>query len=201
MIGIINYRCGNLQNLQNALDALGHSSKILDSPGEMAGINKFILPGVGAFGHAAQNLKDFGFWEPLKEVVAAGTPVLGICVGMQLLFSKSFEEGEHEGLGLIEGEVVRFSHDLKVPHMGWNRVILHQPEDPLFEGIGEHNWFYFVHSYACYPEDKAFLLGGGFYGHEFCAATRRGNLWGVQFHPEKSQEDGLKLLDNFVKKV
>ncbi|OGG95454.1 MAG: imidazole glycerol phosphate synthase, glutamine amidotransferase subunit [Candidatus Lambdaproteobacteria bacterium RIFOXYD2_FULL_50_16] len=198
MIGIINYRCGNLQNLQNALDFLGHPSRLLENPEQMQGIQKLILPGVGAFRHAANNLKEFGFWEPLLKAFAAKTPILGICVGMQLLFSKSYEDGENEGLGLIEGEVVRFDHDLKVPHMGWNRVEFHQ-EDPLFEGIAKENWFYFVHSYACYPKDQQYLLGGAFYGHEFCAATRRDNLWGVQFHPEKSQEDGLRLLNNFAK--
>ena len=199
MIGIINYRCGNLQNLQNALDALGHPSRLINSPEEMEGIQKYILPGVGAFGHAAANLHEFGFWEPLHRAFESKTPILGICVGMQLLFSKSLEDGEHQGLGLIEGQVVRFEHDLKVPHMGWNKVNIHNPEDPLLQGIGEQNWFYFVHSYACYPDQKERILGAADYGHEFCAMARRGNLWGVQFHPEKSQEDGMKLLDNFVR--
>lgn len=199
MIGIINYRCGNLQNLQNALDSLGHASVLLDGPQAMAGVQKFILPGVGAFGHAAANLKEFGFWEPLHRAFEAKVPILGICVGLQLLFSKGYEDGEHEGLGLIEGEVVKFAHDLKVPHMGWNRVNFKTPEDPLLQGIGPENWFYFVHSYACYPKDPAWVIGSAQYGHDFCAVARRDKLWGVQFHPEKSQEDGLKLLDNFVR--
>ena len=199
MIGIINYRCGNLQNIQNALDALGHPSRLISEPGEMQGVSKYILPGVGAFGHATANLHQFGFWEPLQQVFAQKIPMLGICVGMQLLFSKSDEDGEHLGLGLIPGEVVRFSHDLKVPHMGWNELEIQAKDDPLFEGIGKSNWFYFVHSYACYPQDPQAVIGAAQYGHEFCAVVRRERLWGVQFHPEKSQEDGMKLLDNFVR--
>jgi len=198
MIGIINYRCGNLQNLHNALDALGHESVLVNSPGEMAGLKKFILPGVGAFGHAAQNLHEFGFWEPLLAAFEAETPILGICVGMQLLFSDSNEEGTHQGLGLIPGKVRRFEHDLKVPHMGWNHTEL-AGDDPLLSGIRADNWFYFVHSYACHPDDLSMQLGETDYGDSFCAVARRKNLWGVQFHPEKSQEDGMKLLDNFVR--
>jgi len=198
MIGIINYRCGNLQNLQNALESLGHHSVLVDRPEDMVGIRKFILPGVGAFGHAATNLHDFGFWGPLLAAFERGIPILGICVGMQLLFSDSSEGGLHQGLDLIPGKVRRFDHDLKVPHMGWNQVQL-SGDDPLLEGIGEGNWFYFVHSYACQPKDQRMQIGATDYGDSFCTVARRKNLWGVQFHPEKSQEDGMRLLDNFVR--
>lgn len=198
MIGIINYRVGNLQNLENALNHVGAESKLINSPEEMEGVKKFLFPGVGAFGHAAKSLKEFGFWEPLKEKVAQKVPILGICVGMQLLFTIGNEDGKHEGLDLVPGEVKRFEHDLKIPQMGWNRVSFSSPEDPLLYGIEDDSWFYFVHSYACYPDSPEHQLGTTDYGVEFCSIARNENLWGVQFHPEKSQDDGLRLLKNFA---
>ncbi|PCI28457.1 MAG: imidazole glycerol phosphate synthase subunit HisH [SAR324 cluster bacterium] len=198
MIGIINYRVGNLQNLENALNYVGAKTKLINTPEEMEGVEKIVFPGVGAFGHAAKCLREHKFWEPLQEKVRQQVPILGICVGMQLLFSTSFEDGEHEGLGLVPGEVKRFDHDLKVPQMGWNRVAFSEQEDPLFKGIKNNSWFYFVHSYACYPQDPKSQLGTTDYGGEFCSIARKDNLWGVQFHPEKSQDDGLHLLKNFV---
>ncbi|MGK0289487.1 MAG: glutamine amidotransferase [bacterium] len=196
MIGIINYRAGNLQNLKNSLDYIKVESKIIDSPEDMEGMTKFILPGVGAFGHAAKNLRIHGFWEPLLKAVEEGIPLLGICVGMQLLFSKSYEDGEHEGLGLIKGEVRRFETELKVPQMGWNTVA--QKENPLLEGITDESWFYFVHSFACHPDNTELQSGVTTYDEEFCSIVNDKNVWGVQFHPEKSQDTGLKLLKNFV---
>jgi len=197
MIGIINYRAGNLQNLQNSLSFIGEESRIINSPSEMDGNTKFILPGVGAFGHAVKNLHEYGFWEPLKEAVSANIPMLGICVGMQVLFSKSFEDGIHEGLNLIKGEVKKFETDLKVPQMGWNTVNFNNSKDPLLSGIDDQSWFYFVHSFACHPDDNNLMLGSTNYDYDFCSIVNQNNLWGVQFHPEKSQNPGLKLLKNF----
>jgi len=199
MIGIINYRAGNLQNLKNALDFLGADSEILDHPSQLAGHNKLILPGVGAFGPAMENLRSFGFVEVIKAEVAKGTPLLGICLGMQLLFTKSFEDGEHEGLGLIPGEVIRFTHqELKIPQTGWNHATFADPGDPLLKGVRPEPWFYFVHSYACHPADPANQLGETDYGDCFCSIAKRGKVYGVQFHPEKSQADGLAILKNFI---
>lgn len=198
MIGIINYRAGNLQNIQNSLDYIGADSKIINAPEEMEGIEKFVFPGVGAFGHAVKNLKSYGFWEPIKEKIAQGVPFLGICVGMQLLFQMSEEDSSEEGLGLVEGEVKKFTDQLKVPQIGWNKVHFLNDEDPLLKGIKNDSWFYFVHSFACYPKRSEDLLAETEYGENYCSITRKGNLWGVQFHPEKSQNDGLQLLKNFI---
>ena len=200
MIGIVNYKVGNLQNLQNSLDFIGADSILVNEPHELEKVEKIIFPGVGAFGHAAKSLVDCGFWEPMKEKVAQRTPILGICVGMQLLFSESFEDGRHEGLGLIKGAVKRFSHDLKIPQIGWNKVFFSDSQNPLVDGINEGAWFYFVHSYACFPDESSRQLGTTEYGESFCSIVHDDHLWGVQFHPEKSQDDGLRLLRNFVEK-
>jgi glutamine amidotransferase len=198
MIGIINYRVGNLQNLENALQYIGAKTKLINSPTEMSGVEKFVFPGVGAFGPAVKNLKKYNFWKPLKDKVAEQVPILGICVGMQLLFTKSFEDGEHEGLNLIPGVVKRFEHNLKIPQMGWNKLQITNLQDPLYSEIKDGSWFYFVHSYACYPADPSYQLGITDYGGNFSSSVRKGSLWGVQFHPEKSQNDGLQVLKNFI---
>lgn len=198
MIGIINYRAGNLQNIQNSLDFIGADSKIISSPDEMEGIEKFVFPGVGAFGHAIKNLKKFGFWEPVKEKIAQGIPFLGICVGMQVLFQMSEEDAKQEGLSIVSGHVKKFKNELKVPQIGWNKVHFLNEQDPLLKGIKNDSWFYFVHSYACYPENQEEVLAKTEYGKTYCSIVKKGNLWGVQFHPEKSQNDGLQLLKNFI---
>lgn len=198
MIGIIDYNAGNLQNLQNALDYLKVESKIIHSPEALQKVDKIILPGVGAFGHAAENLRKLGYWDLLIDLVTQkDVPILGICVGMQLLFTESSEGGNHQGLNIISGKVRRFESDLKIPQMGWNRVS-QTNDDPIYKHIIDGSWFYFVHSYACIPDSNREEVGVTDYGDNFCSVARKGNVWGVQFHPEKSQKQGLQLLQNFA---
>ncbi len=200
LIGIINYRAGNLQNLQNALTYLGATSTLLDQPGDLANYSKLILPGVGAFGHAMANLKHYGFIRPIRRAAQENKTLLGICLGMQLLFDFSDEDGGHPGLGLIPGKVTRFDHEgLKIPHMGWNNANFTDSADPLVSDLRPTPWFYFVHSYACHPANPQNQLGVTEYGEPFCSIVKRNSLYGVQFHPEKSQADGLALLHNFIR--
>ena len=197
MIVIVDYGVGNLYNIKNALDFLGIENAIVDDPSRIAGAGHVILPGVGAFRPAMERLRKAGMEDVVRERIAAGCPFLGICVGMELMFDESEEDGRHEGLGLIGGRVVRFSHDLKIPQIGWNKVA-HQREDPLLEGIPDGSYFYFVHSYHAALTDDGDALGMTEYGVPFPAIVRRDNMWGVQFHPEKSQNPGLRLLKNFA---
>lgn len=196
MIAIIDYGVGNLHNLKNALDFLGLEGRIVQDPESLGAASHIILPGVGAFRPAMDRLRDCGMVPVVRERVAAGVPFLGVCVGMQLLFETSEEGGEYEGLGLIPGRVVRFSHGLKIPQIGWNQVVF-QRDDPLLEGIPGQSYFYFVHSYHAVLTHESDGLGLADYGEWFPAIVRRGNLWGAQFHPEKSQDQGLRLLTNF----
>jgi len=193
---IIDYNVGNLGNLKNALDAQNIPNTIVRRPEELRGYARIILPGVGAFAPAVDHLRQAELEAAVLERVGAGVPFLGVCVGMQLLFDQSEEDGLHRGLGLVPGRVVRFSHGLKIPHIGWNAVAFRQ-EDPLLAGIADGSHFYFVHSYHGVLADPACLLGETHYGIPFPAIVRRGNVWGVQFHPEKSQNPGLRLLKNF----
>lgn len=157
-----------------------------------------MLPGVGAFRPAMDRLREAEMEAVVRERVAAGVPFLGICVGLQLLFDESEEDGRHAGLGLLSGRIVRFEgHGLKVPQIGWNQVAW-QREDPLIEGIAERSYFYFVHSYHAALVNREDALGIAEYGEDFPAVVRNGNVWGVQFHPEKSQDAGLRLLKNFA---
>ncbi|HEX7928007.1 MAG TPA: imidazole glycerol phosphate synthase subunit HisH [bacterium] len=198
MIAIIDYNVGNLHNLKNALDFQGIPNAIVRDAAGVAKADRIILPGVGAFWPAMEHLKKAGMEQVVQERVAAGVPFLGVCVGMQLMFDEGHEDGVHPGLGLIPGQVVRFEgKGLKVPQIGWNQVKFQRP-DPILEGIPDGSYFYFVHSYfpkLRRPQDE---LGGADYGEHFCAIARRGNVWGAQFHPEKSQDAGLRLLKNFA---
>ena len=196
MIAIIDYGVGNLYNLKNALDYQGLENAIVDDPERLATASHVILPGVGAFRPAMEQLRKAGMEGVVRERIAAGCPFLGICVGMELMFDESEEDGLHGGLGLIGGRVVQFAHDLKVPQIGWNQVAA-QRADPLLEGIPDGSYFYFVHSYYAMLTHGGDALGICDYGVEFPAIVRRGNMWGVQFHPEKSQNPGLRLLKNF----
>ncbi|WP_145246387.1 imidazole glycerol phosphate synthase subunit HisH [Aeoliella mucimassa] len=199
MIAIVNYEMGNLRSVEKALESLGYSSVITDDPQVIAEADKLILPGVGAYADAMAALRERQLVEPLRAAVAAGKPTLGICLGMQLLFDISYEDGEHQGLGILPGKVVRFSvpTEYKVPHMGWNQIAPAK-ESPLYAGIDAGSYFYFVHSYYVVPDDSAVVATTTDYPESFCSSIERENLFATQFHPEKSQKLGLKLLANFA---
>lgn len=203
MLAVIDYGAGNLRSVLHALnhlDSAGRESlRIVRTPSDLKGAARIILPGVGAFGAGMQQLAAQDLIRPLQDAATAGVPCLGICLGMQFLFETSDEMGDHAGLGLLPGRVTRFPDQpgLKVPHMGWNQIRPVQ-DSPLVRGITADNYAYFVHSYYCQPTDPADLLLITEYGFPFAAAVQRGNIYGFQFHPEKSQQTGLTLLTNFL---
>lgn len=199
MIAIVDYQMGNLRSVQKALERVGHEAIITGDPTEVGRAEKVILPGVGAFEDAIAELHRRNLVGPIKDAIAADKPFLGICLGLQLLFDVSYENGSHEGLGVLPGEVVRFQvpAGLKVPHMGWNELQFRRPPQ-LLEGIAEGSHFYFVHSYYVKPRDESIVATVTDYGGAFCSMIWRGNLYATQFHPEKSQADGLRLLKNFA---
>jgi len=195
-IAIINYGMGNLLSVEKALARLGYEAEITSDPEVVATAPGVILPGVGAFGDAMEELQGRGMDKALGEARSREVPILGICLGMQLMFSFSEEGGRIAGLDLLPGEVKRLPAGLKVPHIGWNQVHLRQ-EGNLFHGIPEGTNFYFVHSYYVDPRDTGIVTGMTEYGVKFTASVQCGNLFGVQFHPEKSSRWGLKVLKNF----
>ncbi len=195
MIAIIDYGMGNLRSVQKGLETTGVKAFITANPAEVVDAPGVILPGVGAFEDAIMNLRNTGMVEAVQEVVRRKRPLLGICLGMQLLFTESEENGCHRGLDLIPGRVVRFPAAKKIPHMGWNQVSL-QGDSPLFSGVADKSYFYFVHSYYCDPFEPV-TIGTCSYGLDFTCAVQKGNLLGCQFHPEKSSSLGLRLLKNF----
>ncbi|MDD8017736.1 MAG: imidazole glycerol phosphate synthase subunit HisH [Bacteroidota bacterium] len=195
MIGIIDYHLNNLRSVQKAFERVGVSSFISDNPQELKSADKLVLPGVGAFGQAMENLRVLGLENVVREHVANKKPLLGICLGMQLLFSKSYELGEHKGLDLISGEVKVFPTTVKVPHMGWNQIN-RVKESSLLQGVVENSFVYFVHSYYVEPKEDVTLTQTE-YGFQFSSIVQKENLFGIQFHPEKSQKAGLQLLKNF----
>lgn len=199
MIAIIDYQMGNLRSVQKGFEKVGHAAEITSDPARLAQADKIVLPGVGAFGDAMAELRARGLVEPIRELVASGKPFLGICLGLQLLFDVGYEGGEHEGLGILRGKVVRFDlpREFKVPHMGWNEGRFVR-RAPLLEGLADGTHFYFVHSYYVIPEDPEVVAIETTYGHPFCAMAWRDRLFATQFHPEKSQADGLRLLKNFA---
>lgn len=201
MIAIVDYNMGNLASVQNAFTKLGCQTVVESDPSKFKDYDKLILPGVGAFGDAMEHLKVRDMVEPLREYAASGKYMLGICLGMQLLFESSEEFGKHEGLGLIKGHVKafdssKFSEPLKVPHMGWNRMFT--KEHPLFVNLDEEHYLYFVHTYHVTCTDKNDIIGQTNYGYEFTSAVAHENIMGIQPHPEKSHENGLKILKNFI---
>lgn len=203
---IVDYGMGNLFSVLKACESTGLSAKITASPKEIVQAPGVILPGVGAFGDAMAALRERGLVEPLREA-AANKPFLGICLGLQLLMSKSFEFGEHEGLGLIEGDVLRLRQgngdSLKVPQIGWNRIWAGEKkrlDHPLLEGISEGDHLYFVHSFYVKPTDAGVVLARTQYGeNDFCSVLARGRLLACQFHPERSGKKGLRIYRNFAK--
>jgi imidazole glycerol-phosphate synthase subunit HisH len=197
-VTIVDYGMGNLRSVEKALAALGASPRVSADPDTVLRSERLILPGVGAFGDAMDNLRRSGLERALLQAVDSGVPLLGLCLGLQLLFSESEEFGRHEGLGLIPGSVRRFEEaGLRVPHVGWNQVESFRP-DPLLDGIAEGSYFYFVHSYYVVPDREEDVVACTSYGRRFCSIARRGSVRGAQFHPEKSQEAGKRLLRNFL---
>lgn len=201
MIAIIDYGMGNLRSVQKGFEKVGHKAEIIQDPEKIAQAKGVVLPGVGAFADAMANLKETGLDRAVLAAVAEGKPFLGICLGQQLLFEASEEWGLTEGLGIFPGRVRRFPEGhLKVPHMGWNQVEIQQT-NPLLDGIPDLAAFYFVHSYYVDPEDPAVVVGATEYGVRFASFVGRDNVFGIQFHPEKSSALGLKILDNFGRLV
>lgn len=200
MVTIVNYGMGNLRSIESALHYLGVACAIEARPERVAASEMLILPGVGSFARAMANLRSTGLQDALEHAVRErGVPVLGICLGMQLLAARGTEDGISEGLGWIPGEVVRFEakKDRKIPHIGFNTVSPKREGGPLFSGLPDSADFYFVHSYHFVPRAQDTVAGDCEYGEPFVAAVAKGNVWGVQFHPEKSQGNGLQLLRNF----
>ena len=198
MIAIVDYGRGNLRSVQKAFEYLGYRALVTSDPDAILKAEKLVLPGVGAFGDCMDNLKALGLDGAVREFVASGKPFLGICLGLQLLFTYSEEFGPVEGLNLVRGRVVRFPAGLKVPHMGWNQIEIER-RCPLLEGIGSGEYFYFVHSYYVVPEDDSVVVARTEYGVPFVSMINMDNIYATQFHPEKSQKAGLRLLDNFAR--
>jgi glutamine amidotransferase len=195
---IVDYGMGNLRSVEKAVEAVGGSSLITADPEAVRSARRLILPGVGAFGDAMENLRLKGLDRALCEAADAGKPLLGLCLGLQLLFTESEEFGVHLGLNLVPGRVVKFRDAaLRVPHVGWNQIEDARP-DPLLRNIPEGSYFYFVHSYYVEPDRPEDILCWTHYGRRFCSMVRRSMIWGAQFHPEKSQEAGKRLLRNFL---
>lgn len=205
-VGIIDYQMGNLRSVAKAIEKVGGTSIVSSSPDELEKATHLILPGVGAFGDAMRELSGRKLIPWIREWVDSDRPFLGICLGMQLLFDSSEEGGMHQGLSIIPGKVVKFNNEnrtstehRKIPHMGWNQVSSTITPDPMLEGIPSTPYFYFVHSYYVVPDDPTVTWLTCDYGQNFCAAVRQRNILATQFHPEKSQADGLRLLGNFLR--
>lgn len=199
MITIVDYGMGNLRSVQKGFEKVHAEARISNSPEEIATAEKLVLPGVGAFRDAISELRRLNLVEPLLEAIAKDRPFLGICLGLQLLFDVGYEDGEHRGLGVIPGEVRRFESapGFKVPHMGWNTLDIVHP-NPLLAGLPDPPSVYFVHSYHVVPADSSVIATQTTYGKPFVSMVSRGRLFATQFHPEKSQRVGLKLLENFA---
>lgn len=199
MIAVIDYQMGNLRSVQKAFEKVGHQAVITSDRKVLDQAEKLILPGVGAFRDAMRELDRRKLIEPLRGAIAANKPFLGICLGLQMLFEVSYEDGCHAGLGVLPGEVVRFDvpAEYKVPHMGWNQGrVVRRP--PILDGIEDGAHFYFVHSYHVVPRSENIIAVETNYHQPFCAMVWRDNLFATQFHPEKSQSDGLRILKNFA---
>jgi glutamine amidotransferase len=193
---------GNLRNVQRGFERIGFEAKVTRNKREIETASAIVLPGVGAFKDCMVNLERYGLIESLLQSIEKGKPYLGICLGLQILFSESEEFGSHKGLDLIKGKVVKFKPDPehKVPHMGWNTVEIER-ETPMLQGIVSGDFFYFVHSYYVVPEERQWISSFTDYGTPFVSSISKENLFATQFHPEKSQQKGLRILENFVKSI
>ena len=201
-IVIIDYGMGNLRNVQKGFEQIGFETKVTRNKKEIERASAIVLPGVGAFKDCMENLEKFGLIEPLLRSVEEGKPYLGICLGLQILFSESEEFGSQKGLNLIKGKVVKFRPDPehKVPHMGWN-TLEKERENPFLQGIESGDFFYFVHSYYVIPEEPQWISTLTNYGIPFVSSIWKERLFATQFHPEKSQEKGLRILENFARSI
>ena len=204
MVTIIDYGIGNLRSIEKAFEAVGTAVHRTDDPADVGSAERLVLPGVGAFRACIDEIRDRNLEAPILEAIEQGTPFLGVCVGMQLLFETGYEKGEHDGLGILPGYVAHFREvdadmpdDLTVPHMGWNAI---EPtrDHPLLDDLGDTPYVYFVHSYHPVADADDDVLATTAYGHTFPSVVQRDNVFGVQFHPEKSQSAGLGLLENFA---
>jgi len=198
-IAIIDYGMGNLRSVQKAFEKVGQQAVVTSDPAQVAAAAKVVLPGVGAFEDAIAELRRLNLVKPVLAAVDSGKPFLGICLGLQLLFDVSYENGRHQGLGVLPGEVVRFElpKGYAVPHMGWNQLAIRRPA-PILAGVAEGTYVYFVHSYYVVPKDAEVIATDTDYGGPFCSMIWRGNVFASQFHPEKSQSEGLRILKNFA---
>lgn len=200
MITILDYQMGNLKSVAKAVESLGQSCELVQDPDQLNQASKLIVPGVGGFGDCMKVLEEKGLSQALKDYIQSGRPYLGICLGMQILMEESTEGGARPGLGIFKGKVRRFDPalKLKVPHMGWNSLQIN-PKSRLLQNLGAEPYVYFVHSYYVEGEDPKVLTSQSKYGIDFCSALEWNNVYATQFHPEKSQKIGLKILDNFCK--
>ncbi|OGW54561.1 MAG: imidazole glycerol phosphate synthase, glutamine amidotransferase subunit [Nitrospirae bacterium RIFCSPLOW2_12_42_9] len=198
LIAIIDYGMGNLRSVEKAFEYVGHRAFVAKHPTDVSDASHVVLPGVGGFPECMKNLENTGMIDAVYKSIESGKQFLGICLGLQLLFSESEEFGCHNGLNILEGRVVRFTpgHEFKVPHMGWNQIMIKR-EVPLLKGIPDNSFVYFVHSYYVIPSDKEIISTQSDYGGEFVSSVWKDNIFACQFHPEKSQEIGLRILKNF----
>lgn len=197
MITIIDYGMANLGSVHKAFEAVGVEACISSRPEDLKGSSHIVMPGVGAFGDSMKNIRAIGMDDAIREIIADGVPFLGICVGLQVLFTIGEEKGIHQGLNVFRGRVPVFTEGL-VPQIGWNQAHFLR-DDPLVEGIPNHSYFYFVHSYYVLPEDRSIVIADTDYHIDYASIVGGDRVWGVQFHPEKSQEMGMRILRNFAK--
>jgi len=206
-IAVVDYGMGNLRSVSKALELVGAKAVVSDKRSKILVAQAIVFPGVGSFGPAMNNLKAKKLDDTIKEAILRGGFFLGLCLGFQLLFEASYEEGKHKGLGILKGDVPKFNipekrgASLRIPHMGWNTVKASEAGEKMFNGIKDNSYFYFVHSYYCAPDDNALIAGKTSYGIDFCSAIVKDGIWACQFHPEKSGKNGLRLLRNFVEEV
>ncbi|MBN3038088.1 MAG: imidazole glycerol phosphate synthase subunit HisH [Candidatus Omnitrophica bacterium] len=199
-IAVVDYGLGNLRSVSKALEAVGAETRVTNDPQELKDSAAIVLPGVGAFQRAMENLQALDIMPTICRQIEKGKPFLGICLGLQILFTESQEHGRNAGLDIIKGKVTKFPAEVKIPHMGWNNVNLkfEMQNAKLFKDIPDGSYFYFVHSYYVEPKDKKTVVASTEYGKVFTSVINKDNLWGVQFHPEKSHKLGLKVLEGFL---